>query len=106
MTWNDWGIVASIIGASIGISALLQAWLLGRAAKSFHADVHTATQHTLIDMRNGFSESQQTLGQILERLDGRLAQADQRWQEAFERMDQRADERHREMGQLIETLRR
>ena len=97
MTFNEWGIVASIIGAAIGVSALLQAWLLGRAAKAFHGDVHTATQLTLTDMRKGFSESQDRLGQILEGMD-------QRWQEAFERMDQRADERHREALQLIQTL--
>jgi hypothetical protein len=90
MTFNEWGIVASIIGAAIGVSALLQAWLLGRVAQAFHGDVHTATQRTLTDLAKGFRESQERM--------------DQRWQEAFERMDQRADERHREVLQALQAL--
>jgi hypothetical protein len=49
-------------------------------------DIHAATQLTLTDLRKGFSESQERLGQILER------------------MDQRADERQREMIQVLQTL--
>ena len=91
MTFTEWGIVASIIGASIGISALLQTGLLSRSARHFHADIHAATQSTLADLGKGFRESQERM--------------DQRWREAFERMDQRADERHRETIQAIQALR-
>jgi hypothetical protein len=37
------------------------------------------------------------LGQTLERMD-------ERWREAFERIDQRADERHREVISAIQAL--
>jgi hypothetical protein len=40
----------------------------------------------------GFSESQDRM--------------DQRWREAFERMDQRADDRHREVIRAIQVLKR
>ncbi len=50
--------------------------------------MHTDTQQTL-----------QAMSQTLERMDAN-------WREAFERMDQRADERHPETITAIETLRR
>jgi hypothetical protein len=80
------GTLASILG--------LFSWVGDRRARQDRHAIHTATQQTLKDMQKGFQESQERLGQILERMD-------QGWREAMERMDRRADERHREvMGRL------
>lgn len=44
----------------------------------------------MADLGKGFRESQERM--------------DARWREAFERLDQRADERHREVLQAIQAL--
>jgi hypothetical protein len=123
----------TMLGLWITLAAFIIGGWSSRTAKRLQADIHAATQLTLTDMRKSFQESQQVLGeavkgvgeavkavgdgvtqlgQILERMDQRTAQlqarqdeTDQRWQEAFERMDQRADERHREFLQGLATLR-
>jgi hypothetical protein len=86
MSWGDLGILASILGVFIALGSVLQALILGRTTTRLQADIHAATQATLRDMRKGFTESQERLGQILER------------------MDQRADERHREVISAIQAL--
>jgi hypothetical protein len=83
MSWWEWfGVIAG--GASV--ASLPVAVVLGWFGKRTAIDIHAATQSTLADISKGFRESQQTLGQILER------------------MDQRADERHREVIEVIRTL--
>jgi hypothetical protein len=104
LTWTTALAWFGVLTGAASIGSLIHGWISGRQLGHLQADIHAATQSTLQDMRKGFSESQQTLGQILERLDGRLEQADRRWQEAFERMDQRADDRQREMIQAIQVL--
>jgi hypothetical protein len=79
---------ASIVGLIVTIGAIIQAMITGRSTRRLQADIHASTQLALADMRKGFTESQERLGQILER------------------MDQRADERHRDTITAIETLRR
>jgi hypothetical protein len=80
--WEWFGVIAG--GASV--ASLPVAIVLGWFGKRTAVEIHTATQSTLADLGKGFRESQQSLGQILER------------------MDQRADERHREMMQAIQAL--
>jgi hypothetical protein len=99
LTWTTTLTWFGVLTGAIGVSALLQAWLLGRSARQFHADVHAATQATLADMRKGFTESHDRLGQMLARMDDC-------WREAFERMDRRADERHRDVIEAIAALKR
>jgi hypothetical protein len=87
MSWewfNGGAGAASIVGLIVTIGSVISGWHLKRLL----ADIHASTQLTLTNMRKGFTESQERLGQILER------------------MDQRADERHRETITAIETLRR
>jgi hypothetical protein len=106
LTWTTALAWVGVLSGAATLAALVHGLLASRQTTRLQGDIHAAMQATLQDMRKGFSESQQTLGQILERLDGRLEHADRRWQEAFERMDQRADERHREVVQLLESWRR
>jgi hypothetical protein len=58
------------------------------STRRLQADIHTATQSTLADMRKGFTET-------LERMDQRT-----------ERMNILAEERHREALELIAALKR
>ena len=96
MTGWEW---FAVIAAGASVASLPVALVLGWFGKRTAVDIHTATQSTLADMRKGFSESHERLGQI-------LTQMDQHWREAFERMDQRADDRHREVVEAIQALRR
>jgi hypothetical protein len=78
------GVLASAASVAGLVFGLVGAW----QTKRLQADSHAASQVTLGDLAKGFRESQQSLGQILER------------------MDQRADERQREMIQAIQALKR
>jgi hypothetical protein len=81
---------ASIIGGIVTLGAVLHAWITSRSTRALQADIHTALQVSLTDMRKGFTESQERLGHILERMDART-----------ERMNQLAEERHREVLQRL-----
>jgi hypothetical protein len=98
MSWSDLGILASILGIFIALRSIAQALILGRSTTRLQADIHAATRATLAGLGKGFRETQLQLSQTLERMD-------ERWCEAFERMDQRADERQREVLQAIQALR-
>jgi hypothetical protein len=98
MSWewfNSGAGAPSIVGLIVTIGSVISGWHL----KRLQADIHASTQLTLTDMRKGFTESQERLDQTLERIDTH-------WREAFERMDRRADARHRETITAIDTLRR
>ena len=73
---------ASIVGLIVTIGSVISGWHL----KRLQADIHAATQATLTDMRKGFSDSQQTLGEAVKSL-GQI----------LERMDRAAEDRHREL---------
>jgi hypothetical protein len=85
MTGFEW---FAVIAGGASVASLPVAIVLGWFGKRTAVDIHAATQLTLTDLRKGFSESQERLGQILER------------------MDQRADERQREMVQALQALKR
>jgi hypothetical protein len=87
--WEWFGVIAG--GASV--ASLPVAIVLGWFGKRTAVDIHAATQLTLMDLRKGFSESQERLGQTMAGL-GQI----------LERMDERADERHREVIQVIQAL--
>ncbi len=97
LTWTTALAWFGVLAGAASVAGLLMAVVGGRQTTRLQADIHAATQLTLTDMRKGFSESQQMLGQI-------LTQMDQHWQQAVERMDMRADERHREVIQVIQAL--
>jgi hypothetical protein len=78
------GVLASAASVAALVFGLVGTW----QPKRLQADIHAATQVTLGDLAKAFRESQQSLGQILER------------------MDQRADERQREMVQAIQARQR
>jgi hypothetical protein len=108
MTGFEW---FAVIAGGASVAGLPLALILGWFAKRTVAAIHTATQSTLADIAKGFRESQQalgettkTVGQGVQQLGQMLEGMDRRWQQAFERMDQRADERHREMIQAIQAL--
>ena len=88
LTWTTALAWFGVLTGAASVGSLLHGWISGRQLGRLQANIHTATQATLQDMRKGFSESQERLGQILER------------------MDQRADERHREALEAIAALKR
>jgi hypothetical protein len=73
MTWGDLGTLASILGAFIGASAIVQAVLSSRTVKA----MHTETQQTLAQMDTG-------LKQVLDRIDER---AEQRYRDLKDHLD-------------------
>ena len=93
MNWewfNTGACAASIVGLIVTIGAIMQATITGRATRRLQADIHAATQATMADIAKGFRDSQSELGKILERMD-------ERWRETFERLDQQAEERYRDL---------
>jgi hypothetical protein len=88
LTWMTALAWFGVLTGAASIGSLLHGWISGRQLGRLQADIHAATQSTLTDIRKGFSDSQERLGQILER------------------MDQRADERHREAIEAIAALKR
>jgi hypothetical protein len=104
LTWTTALAWFGVLAGAASVAALVFGWIGQRQTTRLQVDIHAATHSTLADLRKGFSETQQSLGAILERMDQRQAEADQRWQHAVERMDQRADERHREVLQTIQAL--
>jgi hypothetical protein len=94
MSWewfNTGAGAASIVGLIVTIGSVISGWHL----KRLQADIHASTQLTLTDIRKGFAESQQAIAQTVSHLG-----------DILDRMDRRADERHRETITAIETLRR
>ena len=89
------GILASAASVAALVFGLVGAW----QTKRLQADIHAATQLTLGDLAKGFRESQQSLGQMMHESQQSLGQI-------LDRMDQRADERQREMIQAIQALKR
>jgi hypothetical protein len=71
---------ASLLGLWVTIAAFVTGWVWTRSTTKLVREVHGETQRTLDAM-------------------------DARWAQAFERMDQRADERHREVIQAIQAMR-
>jgi hypothetical protein len=67
MTWGDIGTLASILGAFIGASAIVQAVLSSRTVKALHAD----TQETLRQLGAGVTTMDTGLKQVLDRMDER-----------------------------------
>jgi hypothetical protein len=97
LTWTTALAWFGVLTGAASVAALIHGLVTARQTTRLQADIHAATQATLTDMRKGFSESQERLGTL-------MAQTDARWREAFERMDQRADERHREVLQALQAL--
>jgi hypothetical protein len=104
LTWTTALAWFGVLTGAASIAALIHGLVTSRQTARLQADIHAATQSTLSDMRKGFSETQARLGDILAHMDDRQERIDERWREAFERMDQRADERHREVLQVIQAL--
>jgi hypothetical protein len=48
---------ASIVRLIVTLGAVLQAWITGCSTRRLQADIHTATQLTLTDMRKGFART-------------------------------------------------
>jgi hypothetical protein len=92
MSW-DWfntgAGAASIVGLIVTIGSVISGWHL----KRLQADIHAATQATFTDMRKGFSETQERLGEAIKGIgDGQT-----RLGEILERMDRVAEDRHRDL---------
>jgi hypothetical protein len=101
MSWewfNTGAGAASIVGLIVTIGSVISGWHL----KRLQADIHASTQLTLTDMRKGFSESHEHLAASQKA----IAEAVSGIGQILERMDQRADERHRDTITAIDTLRR
>jgi hypothetical protein len=71
LTWTTalawFGVLAGAASVAALILGLIGTWQTTR----LQADLHTAMQTTMADIAKGFRESQQSLGQILERMDQR-----------------------------------
>jgi hypothetical protein len=76
-----------ILAAVLGVVT----WRLTRATDKLITQGRDSTQAL---MKEVHADTQRT-----------LAQMDERWQLAWERMDQRADERHREFVQALQAMR-
>jgi hypothetical protein len=88
LTWTTALAWFGVLTGAASVAALIHGLVTARQTARLQVDIHAATQLTLTDIRKGFSDSQERLGQILER------------------MDQRADERHREALEAIAALKR
>jgi hypothetical protein len=125
LTW--FGILAS----SASVAGLVFGLVGSRQTKRLQVDIHAATQLTIGDLAKGFRESQQSLGQMLHESQQSLGQMLHESQQSLgqilhenrqslgqilhenqqslgqilERMDQRADERQREVIKAIQALR-
>jgi hypothetical protein len=86
-TWQAALVWFGVLSGAASVTGVLMAVMSGRQTPRLQADMHAATQATLSDLAQGFRESQQSLGEILKR------------------MDQRADERQRQMVSAIQALR-
>ena len=97
MTGFEW---FAVIAGGASVASLPVAIVLGWFVKRTAVDIHAATQLTLTDLRKGFSESQERLGEAVTG----IGQGVNQLGAILERMDQRADERQREMIQVLQTL--
>jgi hypothetical protein len=91
MTLTEIGTFASILGAFIGASAIVQAVLSNRTVKGLHTEtqttlktMHTETQTTLRTL----GEGQKSLGDILDRMD---QAAEARYRDLKDRLDGEAE---------------
>ncbi len=107
MNWWDWfntaAGAASLLGLWVTIAATILGWWWSRTANKVLTNTSGQTQG-LID-----ASSRQTKD-LIERTTANthtiLAQMDQRWQQAWERTDQQANLRQREMTEAIQALKR
>jgi hypothetical protein len=99
---GDPHIVFGVLAGAASLGGLVMGYMTGRQLKGPQADIHVATQSTLADLGRGFRETQERLAQMVTG----ISEGQQRLGAILERMDQRADERHRELVQVIEALRR
>jgi uncharacterized membrane-anchored protein YhcB (DUF1043 family) len=90
LTWAAALAWFGVIASAASIAGLLTGLLGMRQTNKLIVNVHTATQQTLTDLAKGFRETTEAM--------------DRRHVESAERMDQRADERHREVIQAIQAL--
>jgi DNA anti-recombination protein RmuC len=97
LTWTTALAWFGVLAGATSVAALIHGLVTSRQTTRLQDDIHAATQAMLTDLGKGFRETQQQLSQTLERMD-------ERWREAFERMDQRADDRHREVLQALQAL--
>ena len=93
MNW-DWfntaAGAASLLGLWVTLAALILGWWWSRSASTLIAQTTGKTQELITTS----ATDTKTL----------LARMDEHWRQAWERMDQRADERHREVIQAIQAL--
>jgi hypothetical protein len=101
MNWewfNTGAGAASMVGLIVTIGGIIQAIITGRSTRRLQADIHASTQLTLIDMRKGFTESHERLAESQKA----IAEAVGGIGKILDRMDQRAEERYRDLRGRIE----
>jgi hypothetical protein len=112
MTWGELGTLASILGAFIGASAVVQAWLGSRTVKAMHAEtqqtlsrMEAGTQQTLARMDATSQETLRTLGEgqksLGEAVQG-IGAGQARLGEILARMDQAAEQRYRDLRDRLD----
>ena len=79
------------------LAALVVGWWWSRSSNTLIERTTAKTQELIT---TGTTDTKA----LLARMDEHLARMDEHWREAWERMDQRADERHREVIQAIQAL--
>jgi hypothetical protein len=94
LTWTTALAWFGVLTGAASVAALIHGLITARQTTRLQADILAATQATLTDIAKGFKEGQQALGQAVTGLG-----------QVLERMDQRADERHREALDMIKALR-
>ena len=131
LTWTTALVWFGVLTGAVSIAALIQGLVGTWQMRTLQVDVHTATQLTLSDMAKGFRESQEALGRAIaesqqalgraitesqqalgraitesqQALGRAISESQQALGQILERMDQRAEERHREALQVIQALR-
>jgi hypothetical protein len=112
LTWTIALAWFGVLSGAASVASLVFGQIMGRQTSRLQADIHASTQLTLADMRKGFSESHERLAEsqkaIAEAIGGvshTQAAAQQSLAniaQILERMDQRAEERYRDLRGRID----
>jgi fructoselysine-6-P-deglycase FrlB-like protein len=95
LTWTTALAWFGVLSGAASVASLVFGLIMGRQTKALQTDIHAAMQVTLSDINKSITQGQQATQAILERMDAG-------WREAFDRMDQRAEERYRDLRGRIE----
>ena len=98
LTWTIALAWFGVLSGAASVASLVFGLIMGRQTSRLQADIHASTQLTLADMRKGFSESHERLAESQKA----IAEAVGGIGQILDRMDQRAEERYRDLRGRID----